>query len=70
MFAAARPRGAQSLRAFTPLMAQAGRDAEDAFDRSIDTHVSRLRQKLGADARGRLKTIRGVGYLFTVEETW
>lgn len=40
--------------------------AEEAFDRSIDVHVSRLRQKLGDDARHPrwLKTVRGVGYLF------
>jgi DNA-binding response OmpR family regulator len=39
--------------------------AEEAFDRSIDVHVSRLRQKLGDDPkRPRLiKTVRGVGYL-------
>jgi two-component system OmpR family response regulator len=39
--------------------------AEDAFDRSIDVHVSRLRQKLEADPRHPhlLKTIRGLGYM-------
>jgi len=39
--------------------------ADEAFDRSIDVHVSRLRQKLGDDPkRPRLiKTVRGVGYL-------
>lgn len=42
-------------------------NAEEAFDRSIDVHVSRLRQKLGDDARHPrwLKTVRGVGYLFS-----
>jgi len=41
--------------------------AEDAFDRSIDVHVSRLRQKLGDDPRSPrlLKTVRGVGYVLT-----
>lgn len=40
-------------------------NAEEAFDRSIDVHVSRLRQKLGDNARKPvlLKTVRGVGYL-------
>ena len=38
--------------------------ADDAFDRSIDVHVSRLRAKLGDDPRHPrlLKTVRGVGY--------
>jgi DNA-binding response OmpR family regulator len=41
--------------------------ADDAFDRSIDVHVSRLRQKLGDDPRQPrlLKTVRGVGYVLT-----
>jgi DNA-binding response OmpR family regulator len=39
------------------------------FDRSIDVHVSHLRQKLGDDPRSPrlLKTVRGVGYLLVVE---
>jgi two-component system, OmpR family, phosphate regulon response regulator OmpR len=39
----------------------------DAFDRTIDVFVSRLRQKLGDNPRKPeiIKTIRGVGYLFT-----
>jgi two-component system response regulator RstA len=38
--------------------------AEEAFDRSIDVHVSRLRHKLGDDPRQPrlLKTVRGAGY--------
>jgi DNA-binding response OmpR family regulator len=40
-------------------------NAEEAFDRSIDVHVSRLRQKLESDPRHPhlLKTIRGLGYM-------
>lgn len=40
--------------------------AEEAFDRSIDVHISHLRKKLGDDSRNPriLKTVRGVGYLF------
>ncbi len=43
--------------------------AEDAFDRSIDVLVSRLRQKLGDDPRrpALLKTVRGRGYLLAKE---
>jgi two-component system response regulator RstA len=38
--------------------------AEEAFDRSIDVHISRLRAKLGDDPRRPrlLKTVRGAGY--------
>lgn len=45
-------------------------NAEDAFDRSIDVHVSRLRQKLEADPRKPtlLKTVRGAGYLLVADE--
>jgi DNA-binding response OmpR family regulator len=40
-------------------------NAEEAFDRSIDVHISRLRHKLGDDPRQPrlLKTVRGAGYL-------
>ncbi|AKV00450.1 Phosphate regulon transcriptional regulatory protein PhoB (SphR) [Labilithrix luteola] len=39
--------------------------ADEAFDRSIDVRISRLRQKLGDDPRHSrlLKTVRGVGYV-------
>ena len=42
---------------------------DDAFDRSIDVHISHLRAKLGDDPRNRklLKTVRGVGYMVAVE---
>ena len=42
-----------------------GRDFE-AFDRSIDVHVSKLRAKLESDPQTprRIKTIRGSGYMF------
>lgn len=40
--------------------------ADEAFERSIDVHVSHLRKKLGDDPKSPrlLKTVRGVGYLF------
>lgn len=40
------------------------------FDRSIDTHVSNLRKKLGHEVNGveRIKTIRGIGYIYAPEE--
>lgn len=47
-----------------------GRDA-DPFDRSIDIQISRLRQKLGEDARSPqiIKTVRNGGYVLTVSVT-
>jgi DNA-binding response OmpR family regulator len=41
--------------------------AEEAFDRSIDAHISHLRQKLGDNPKNPrlLKTVRGIGYLLT-----
>jgi len=41
----------------------------NAYDRSIDVHVSSLRRKLGAagDGSERIKTIRSIGYLYTTE---
>ncbi len=40
------------------------------YDRSIDMHVSKLRRKLGEKAGGaeRIKTIRGVGYVYARPE--
>jgi DNA-binding response OmpR family regulator len=37
------------------------------YDRSLDMHVSNLRKKLGSlpDGRERIKTIRGVGYMYS-----
>ena len=40
--------------------------AIDAFDRSIDVQVSRLRRKLGS-TEDLIKTVRGAGYLFAVD---
>jgi DNA-binding response OmpR family regulator len=45
-------------------------NADEAFDRSIDVHISRLRQKLEADPRRPtlLKTIRGLGYVLVNDD--
>ena len=47
-----------------------GREAQ-AFDRAIDTQVSRLRRKLERDAKNPelIKTVWGGGYLFSAEVT-
>lgn len=51
------------------LIELAGGSAEEAFDRSVDVHVSRLRQKLGDDSKNprMLKTVRGAGYMLAAE---
>ena len=43
--------------------------ADEAFDRSVDVHVSHLRSKLGDDPRSPrvIKTVRGAGYLLAAE---
>jgi DNA-binding response OmpR family regulator len=45
--------------------------ADEAFERSIDLHVSHLRRKLGDDPKHPrlIKTVRGVGYLLAIEPT-
>ncbi|MEO0460206.1 MAG: response regulator transcription factor [Myxococcota bacterium] len=42
-------------------------NADDAYDRTIDVHISRLRQKLVAAGAGRtlISTVRGVGYVLS-----
>ncbi len=47
-------------------MERAGRDAAEAFDRSIDVHVSRIRAAIEDDPKRprRLLTVRGAGYVF------
>ena len=44
--------------------------ADEAFDRSIDVHICRLRQKLHDDPRHPtlLKTVRGIGYMLAAAE--
>lgn len=50
------------------LMELARGEELDAFDRSIDVHVSRIRAAIEDDVREpkRIVTVRGVGYVFTV----
>jgi two-component system OmpR family response regulator len=51
------------------LMEQARGRAMEAFERSIDLLVSRLRQKLSddPDEPSMIKTVRGAGYMFNVQ---
>ncbi len=49
------------------LMQMARGNDDEAFDRSIDVHVSRLRKKLAEEGGSRenwIRTVRGAGYLF------
>jgi DNA-binding response OmpR family regulator len=48
------------------LMSRAGHAASEAFDRSIDVHVSRIRAAIEDDPKRprRLLTVRGAGYVF------
>ena len=43
--------------------------ADEAFERSVDVHISHLRQKLNDDPRNpkRLKTVRSVGYMLVLD---
>ena len=51
------------------LLAEAGRSDITVGERTIDVHISHLRQKLGDDPRTpvRIRTVRGVGYVLTKE---
>ncbi len=51
------------------LMERVRGSADEAFDRSIDVHVSRLRQKLEVDPKAPryIRTVRGAGYMLTRE---
>ncbi|MFO7181821.1 MAG: helix-turn-helix domain-containing protein, partial [Pseudomonadota bacterium] len=42
-------------------------DELDAFDRSIDVHISRIRAAVESDPKAPrwIQTVRGVGYVFT-----
>ena len=48
------------------------KDDWEAFDRSIDTLVSRLRRKLAqhTDAAQLIQTVRGEGYVLASEVKW
>jgi len=47
------------------LLEEAGRGDVVVSDRTVDVHISHLRQKMGDDPRSprRIKTVRGVGYV-------
>ncbi|MBZ2168620.1 response regulator transcription factor [Marinobacter sp. F4216] len=38
----------------------------EAYDRTLDMHISNLRRKLGPDGQERIETVRGLGYSYKV----
>ena len=52
------------------LMQQLTGDTLDAFDRSIDVHISRIRAEIEDDPKHpkRVITVRGAGYVFAAEQ--
>jgi two-component system, OmpR family, response regulator len=50
------------------LLELAGRNDVTVSDRTVDVHVSHLRKKLGDDPPRLIRTIRGVGYMFSRAE--
>lgn len=46
------------------LLDEAGRSDVAVGERTVDVHVSHLRKKLGALGKDRIRTVRGVGYVF------
>ena len=46
------------------LLGEAGRNDTLVSERTVDVHISHLRQKLGEEGTRLIKTVRGVGYLF------
>jgi DNA-binding response OmpR family regulator len=53
------------------LLSEAGRGDVTVGDRTVDVHISHLRQKLGDDPRSpkKIKTIRGIGYVLVKDRT-
>lgn len=49
------------------LLGEAGRGDTVVGERTVDVHISHLRQKLGDEGSRLIKTVRGVGYLFSKE---
>jgi two-component system, OmpR family, response regulator len=46
------------------LLGEAGRSDTVVGERTVDVHISHLRQKLGDEGGKLIKTVRGVGYVF------
>jgi DNA-binding response OmpR family regulator len=53
------------------LLEEAGRGEISVSDRTVDVHISHLRQKLGDDPRSpkKIKTVRGIGYVLVKDRS-
>lgn len=49
------------------ILAAVSTDPTDVYDRSVDSHVSNIRKKLGRHA-GYIESVRGVGYAFNASQ--
>lgn len=60
------------VRTREQLLAATGEDTAEAFDRAIDTRITRLRNKIEPDPRNPtfIRTERGVGYVFNQKVDW
>lgn len=61
-------RNAGKVVSKTDLSIQALGRAQERYDRSVDVHISNLRQKLGTltDGRSPIQTVRNIGYQFII----
>ena len=50
------------------LLSEAGRGDVVVSERTVDVHISHLRQKLGDDQQKLIKTVRGVGYVLSRDD--
>ena len=60
---------ASSISCVDQLAARALSNDGEASGRTVDSHVARVRKKLGPDAGAAIKTVWGIGYSFTPDKS-